>query len=169
MVTGPNPDYRSIGCLSEGYHQTRNHHWYQTGGAWLATSSNGIGKHVHHNRNRRETENGRLGCHNVRNGSFDEWKERSYPAGDGENRHRNVEHRHDEEIENAILENRSQQPGHAGLAVVNFELVDKGDNAEEGDKICWGVRFLGICETTGDKYQRTRPATCRPTCRPQVQ
>jgi len=75
------------------------------------------------------------------NGSFNEWKERNHPTEDSRNRHRDVKRRHDEEVENAVLENRSQQPGHAGLTVVRFELEDEGDNANKGDKVCWNIRF----------------------------
>ena len=32
----------------------------------------------------------------------------NYPADDNENRHRDMELRHDEEIEHAVLKNRSQ-------------------------------------------------------------
>jgi len=80
-----------------------------------------------------------------------------------------VERRHDEEVENAILENCSQQTSHAGLAVVSFELEDEGDNANKGDEVCRSMRFLDIREMIGNVYRRARPATCRPTCHLQEQ
>ena len=78
-----------------------------------------------------------------------------------------MEPHHDEEVEASVFEDRSHQPGHAGLTVVGFQLEDEDDDANEGNKVYLDVRFLDICETTGSEYQRAQPATCRPTCRPQ--
>jgi len=80
-----------------------------------------------------------------------------------------VERRHDEEVENAVLENGLHQPAHAGLAVVSFEPEDKDHDANEGDEVCRSVKFLGIYETAGDEYLRPLPVTCRSTwiCREQ--
>lgn len=78
-----------------------------------------------------------------------------------------MESHHDEEKENAVLEDRPHYPGHARLAEVGFELQDEDDNAKEGKEVCMDVRFLGICETVGNKYQRARPVTYRPTRRSQ--
>jgi len=80
-----------------------------------------------------------------------------------------VESHHDEEVEGSVSEDRSHQPGHPGLAVISFQLEDEDDDANEGNKVYLEVRFSDICETVGSKYQRTQPATCRPTCRPRHQ
>lgn len=55
-----------------------------------------------------------------------------------------MEPHHDEEIENAILENRSHQSGHARLAVLSFEFRDEDDDANEGNKVCTHVRWFWI-------------------------
>ena len=51
-----------------------------------------------------------------------------------------MERRHDEEIQNTVLENGLHQPAHPGLAVVSFELQDEDDNTNKSDKVCRGVR-----------------------------
>lgn len=65
----------------------------------------------------------------------------------------------DEEIRNVALKDSLYQPSHARLAVVGFEFRGKDDNASEGDQVCEDVEFMGICETTSDRYQQTRPGT----------
>ena len=127
-----------------------------------------MARHVHHDRGRCETVNGRLGVPQCQNASFDEREESTiYPANDSETDHRDVEPGHDEEIENAILENRSHQPGHPGLAVASLEFQDEDDDAYESNEVYLGVRIPNICETFGDKYQQARPVTCKPTRRSQ--
>ena len=74
-----------------------------------------------------------------------------------------MERRHDEEIQNTVLENGLHQPAHPGLAVVSFELQDEDDNANKSDKVCRGVRVLDIRGTAGNKYLQKRPGTCRST------
>jgi len=64
-----------------------------------------------------------------------------------ETRQGDVEPRHDEDTENVVSEDRLQQPGHAGLAVVSPEFENEGDGANESNKICRGVRFLDTYET----------------------
>ena len=76
----------------------------------MVTDSTGMVKHVHCNRDRREK--GILECYGVR--IYLQRAERfNYPVRDGAEQHRDVESRHDEEIENAVLENGSHQAGHA--------------------------------------------------------
>ena len=74
-----------------------------------------------------------------------------------------MESRHDEEIENAVLENGSHQAGHARLAPISLELEDEDYEANESNDVCEDVRFLDTCETVKYKYLRTRSAICRPT------
>lgn len=74
-----------------------------------------------------------------------------------------MEPHHDEEIENAVLKDRSHQPIHTRLPVVSFELQYEDDNGKEGNQVCKDVRFLGICERVRNRYRRTQPVTCRPT------
>jgi len=64
VVPVPNLDKRSVGGLPKRYHQTRNHHGYQSGGSGLATNSTRMIKDVHHDDNRRQ--DGRLGSYEVR-------------------------------------------------------------------------------------------------------
>lgn len=77
-----------------------------------------------------------------------------------------MEHCHDEEIKNAVLKDRSHQPGHARLTTVSFEFKDEDDDAGESNKIYKGVSFLDMCETVGNRYQRGQPVTCMPMHRP---
>ena len=92
-------------------------------------------------------------------------KKRDYPGEESEERHRDVEPRHDEEKQNAVLENSPQQPAHVRLAVVSLQLQGEDDNANGGENVCKGVRRPDICEAVVNSYQRTRPVTCRPTLR----
>lgn len=66
-----------------------------------------------------------------------------YPTEGGEKNHRDVEPRHDKEIHDAVLKDRSHQPVHARLAVVRLELQDEDDKANEGNKVYRNVSFLG--------------------------
>ena len=54
-----------------------------------------------------------------------------------------MERRHDEEIQNTVLENGLHQPAHAGLTVVSFELEDEDDNTNKGDEVCWECKVPG--------------------------
>ena len=54
-----------------------------------------------------ETLNRRLGRRERQNASLCGWEKRSYPCEESEEYHRDVEYCHDEEVENAILEDRS--------------------------------------------------------------
>ena len=66
-------------------------------------------------------------------GPLGEPKELNYPGEDGEKYHRDVEPRHNEEIENAVLEHRPHQLCHARLAVVGIESQDEDDEADESN------------------------------------
>ena len=74
-----------------------------------------------------------------------------------------MEHGHDEEIENAVLENGSHQAGHARLAPISLELEDEDYEGNESNDVCEGVRVLDLRETVESKYRRGRSAICRPT------
>lgn len=79
--------------------------------------------------------------------SFHGRKRCSYPGEESAKHHCDVKRSHDEEIQDAILENRSHQPRHARLAVVGFELEDEDDNANQGNQVCDNVRLLVIRQT----------------------
>jgi hypothetical protein len=93
----------------------------------------------------------------------------SYPGEESEKRDHDVKGGHGEEIQDSVLENRSQQPIHTQLAVVSFELEGEENNANEGNNICEDLRFPETCETGNNAYQQMRPATCRPILQPQRQ
>ena len=113
-------------------------------------------------RDRYPREKGILGCYGVR--IYLQGAERcNYPVRERADQHCDVERRHDEEIENAVLENGSHQAGHARLAPISLELEDEDDEANESNDVCEDVRFLDTCETVRNKYLRARSATCRPT------
>ena len=57
-----------------------------------------------------------------------------------------MEPRHNEEIKNAVLKDRSHQPGHTRLTTVSFEFKDEHDNTGESNEVYKGVSFLDICE-----------------------
>ena len=65
------------------------------------------------------------------------------PCEESEKDHRDVEPGHDEEVEDAVLKDRSHQPVHAGLAVVSLEPEDEEDDADDGDEVC------EVCEDFG--------------------
>jgi len=124
-----------------------------------------MAEYVHGNRNWWKTVNGRLGCYDFRT---DERKKYDYP-GEGGKHHRDVECHHDQELKNTASKNYSHQRNHMQPAVISFELQDEGGDANEGNRFCKGVIFLGVCETIGNRYQRTQPVACRPTRRSQRQ
>ena len=68
-------------------------------------------------------------------------RERSYPSKESEKYHRDVERRHDEEIENTVLENRSHQPVHVRPAVTSFELKNKKDHANKSNEVYRGCEL----------------------------
>ena len=98
-------------------------------------------RHVHRNRNRRDK--GVLECYDVRTypSTSRTWRG-NYPVRDREDHHRDVKRCHDEEIENAVLENGSHQAGHARLAPNSLEPGDEDDDRDESNDVCEGVRVL---------------------------
>ena len=61
---------------------------------------------------------------------------------DSEGQHREVERCHDEEIEDAVLENGSHQAGHARLATNSLEFEDEDYEGNESNDVCDDVRIL---------------------------
>ena len=146
MVPVPNLDDRSICGLSKRHHQTRNHHRYQTGGPELATKPNGSGETCTlSSQPARNFERKAWGIPESSGWTFRRGEgERNYPAEESEKHHCDVERRHDEKIENGVLENRSHQPVQARLAVTSFEFQDEDDDANESNEVC-GDAELSKC------------------------
>ena len=72
-----------------------------------------------------------------------EQKRCNYPVRDSEVQHREVERCHDEEIENAVLENGSHQAGHARLAPNSLKLEYEDHEGNESNDVCENIRVLG--------------------------
>ena len=106
----PQPGRAKRRGLSKGY---RNHHGYQIrGSVQPPTHPERI---VHRGSNRGRT--GRLGCRDVRTRLWMRGKKSNYLADDGEKQYRRIEPSHDEQMEDAILESRSDHLGHARPAL----------------------------------------------------
>ena len=87
-----------------------------------------------------------------------------YGSGWSPNSICDVKRGHDEEIQDAVLENRPHQSGHVRLAMVAFELQDGGDGANESDQLCEDVRYLHTRETGGLHASERNLCPVRPLC-----
>ena len=74
---------------------------------------------------------------------------------------------HDEEVEDAVLEDCSHQPGHARLAVVGPVFQHEDDDANDGNKIYKDMRVPDLDGIVDNRYRRRRPVIDRSTRRSQ--
>lgn len=113
-----------------------------------------MAKHVHHKQTLRETANRGLGQHRVRIDPSRSWRKLYYPDEESEKQHSDVEPHHDEEVQNAVLNDRPHQSRHTRPAIVHSELQDEGSDANEGNQVCKDVRLPNTYKITNN-YQRT--------------
>ena len=82
----------------------------------------------------------------------------NYRGEESEKGNHDVKGSHDEEVKDAIVENRSHQPGHGKLVVVSSEPEDEDNNASECNQICAQCEVPG-CLRNGERYIPAN-ATC---------